>query len=54
MEYNKVLYEKKEYNLNAVLSFDLLKEILYIRPKNTKDKDQAIFKKINISNINDS
>ena len=29
MEYNKVLYEKKEYNLNAVLNFDLLKEILY-------------------------
>jgi chromosome segregation ATPase len=28
MEY-KVTYEKKEYNLNAVLSFDLLKEILY-------------------------
>ena len=29
MEYNKVLYEKKEYNLSAVLNFDLLKEILY-------------------------
>ena len=28
MEY-KVTYEKKEYNLNAVLSFDLLKEILF-------------------------
>ena len=28
MEY-KVIHEKKEYNLNAVLSFDLLKEILY-------------------------
>ena len=28
MEY-KVTYDKKEYNLNAVLSFDLLKEILF-------------------------
>ena len=29
MDYNKVIYKKQEFNLNAVLSFDLLKEILY-------------------------
>ena len=29
MEYNNVSYQNKQYNLNAVLSFDLLKEILF-------------------------
>ena len=28
MEY-KVIYDKKEYNLNAILSFDMLKEVLF-------------------------
>ena len=55
MEYNKVLYEKKEYNLNAVLSFDLLKEILYkllISQENIENEIDKI-NKANIKRDND-
>ena len=66
MEY-KVIHEKKEYNLNAVLSFDLLKEILYkllisqdniekeienLKNSNTKrDKDFSELEKLVKENI---
>ena len=66
MEY-KVSYDKKEYNLNAVLSFDLLKEILFkllisqekfekeldkIKNSNTKrDKDIQKLEKLIKDNI---
>ena len=55
MEYNKVLYEKKEYNLNAVLNFDLLKEILYkllISQENIENEIDKI-NKANIKRDND-
>ena len=49
MEY-KVSYDKKEYNLNAIISFDLLKEILY-KLLISQDKFEKELDKIKNSNI---
>ena len=49
MEY-KVSYDKKEYNLNAIISFDLLKEILY-KLLISQDKFEKELDKIKKSNI---
>ena len=48
------IHDKKEIDIQTKDEFKLLKEILYIRPKNPKDKEQVIFKKININNITES
>ena len=54
MDY-KVLYEKKEYNLNAVLSFDLLKEVLYklLISQGNLEKEIDNIKKSNTKRDND-
>ena len=49
-----VIHDKKEIDMQIKDEFKLLKEIIYIRPKNPKDNEQVIFKKINISNITES
>ena len=51
MEYNNVSYQNKEYNLNAVLSFDLLKEILF-KLLISQDKLEKEIDKIKNSNKN--
>ena len=54
MDY-KVIYEKKEYNLNAVLSFDLLKEVLYklLISQDNIEKEIDKIKKGNIKRDNE-
>ena len=54
MEY-KVIHEKKEYNLNAILSFDLLKEILYklLISQDNIEKEIDNLKKSNTKRDND-
>ena len=54
MEY-KVIHEKKEYNLNAVLSFDLLKEVLYklLTSQDNLEKEIDKIKKDNLKRDND-
>ena len=54
MEY-KVSYDKKEYNLNAVLSFDLLKEILYklLISQDNLEKEVDNLKKSKLKTDND-
>ena len=54
MEY-KVIHEKKEYNLNAVLSFELLKEILYklLISQDNIEKEIDNLKKSNTKRDND-
>ena len=54
MEY-KVSYEKKEYNLNTIFSFDLLKEILYklIISQNNLEKEIDLIKKSNLKRDKD-
>ena len=54
MDY-KVVYEKKEYNLNAVLSFDLLKEVLYklLISQDNIEKEIDKIKKSNLKRDND-
>ena len=55
MDYSKVIHEKKEYNLNLVLSFDLLKEILYKLLTSQENLENEIdkIKKSNIKRDND-
>jgi vacuolar-type H+-ATPase catalytic subunit A/Vma1 len=48
------IYDEKEMYVQIKDEFKLLSEILYVRPKNPKDKEQAIFQKINISNKSES
>ena len=54
MDY-KVTYESKEYNLNAVLSFDLLKEVLYklLISQGNLEKEIDNIKKSNIKRDKD-
>ena len=48
------IYDEKEMYVQIKDEFKLLSEILYVRPKNPKDKEHAIFQKINISNKSES
>ena len=48
------IYDEKEMHIQIKDEFKLLSQILYVRPKNPKDKEQTIFQKININNIAES